>query len=271
MNRYRIEPHATVDLSAIDPTDTDDYKDASESAERTERLKHKLAKLQERLYAEGQRSVLVILQGVDTAGKDGTIRHVMGGINPQGCNVSSFRPPTPVELAHDFLWRAHIACPAAGNIDIFNRSYYEDVLVTRVRGTVTDAMAHERFAQIGWFEKTLAARGVRILKFLLHLSEAEQKQRLLARLDDPDKRWKFSPKDLEDRGHWADYQRAFEDMLNATSTHEAPWFVVPSDHKWYRNLVVADRLVHALEDMDPQPAQPADLDWDGLRKSLKEG
>jgi PPK2 family polyphosphate:nucleotide phosphotransferase len=270
MNRYRIEPHANVDLNALDPADTDDYKDASESAERTDRLRHKLAKLQERLYAEGKRSLLVVLQGLDASGKDGTIRHVMGGINPQGCTVHSFKQPTHLELAHDFLWRAHQACPAAGAIAIFNRSYYEDVLVTRVSGAVTDSMAHERFAQIGWFEKTLAARGVRIVKFMLHLSQAEQKKRLLARLDDPEKHWKFSASDLDDRSLWAPYQSAFQDMLNATSTAEAPWFVVPADHKWYRNLVVADRLVHALEDMDPQPAQPVGLDWDRLRKSLKE-
>jgi len=270
MNRYRIEPHAAVDLKAFDPADTDDYKDGAESAERTERLKHRLEKLQERLYAEGERSVLVVLQGIDTAGKDGTIRHVMGGINPQGCMVSSFKPPTPVEQAHDFLWRAHAACPPAGNIGIFNRSYYEDVLVTRVHDQITDAMVHERFAQIVWFEKTLAARGVRILKFLLHLSEAEQKKRLLARLDDPEKRWKFSPQDLVDRGYWKAYQRAFEDMLTATSTADAPWFVVPADHKWFRNLVVADRLVHALEDMDPHPVTRLALDWDALRRSLEE-
>jgi PPK2 family polyphosphate:nucleotide phosphotransferase len=268
MNRYRIEPNSHVDLKAFDPGDTDDYKDHAESAERTERLKEKLEKLQERLYAEGERSVLVVLQGMDTAGKDGTIRHVMGGINPQGCSVSSFKPPTPVELAHDFLWRAHTACPPAGGIGIFNRSYYEGVLVNRVRGDVTDAMAHERLAQIVWFEKTLVSRGVRILKFLLHISETEQKKRLLARLDDPEKRWKFSPKDLEDRGYWKAYQTAFEHMLMATSTADAPWFVVPADHKWYRNLVVADRLVHALEDMDLQPPKLQDLDWDGLRRSL---
>jgi polyphosphate:nucleotide phosphotransferase, PPK2 family len=270
MKHYRVNPEKPVNLNDHDARDTGAYKNEEEAADRTEHLRQKLDALQERLYAEGSRAVLVVLQGIDTGGKDGTIRHVMSGVNPQGCVVTSFKTPTPLEKAHDFLWRIHAACPSRGYIGIFNRSHYEDVLITRVHGWITDKEAQRRLRQIRDFEKTLTDNGTRILKFLLHISKEEQKRRLLARLDNADKRWKFSAQDIKERGYWKAYQRAFEEALSATSTEEAPWFVVPADHHWYRNLVVADYLVRALEDMDPRPPKIHGIDWKKLRKRVSE-
>jgi len=270
MKNYRVNPDKPVNLHDHDARDIGNFKNKEEAADRTEHLRQKLDALQERLYAEGSRAVLVVLQGIDTGGKDGTIRHVMSGVNPQGCIVTSFKAPTPLEKAHDFLWRIHAACPPRGYIGIFNRSHYEDVLVTRVHDWITDKEAERRLHQIRKFEKILTLNGTHILKFFLHISEDEQKKRLLERLDNTDKHWKFSPQDLKERGFWKAYQKAFEDMLSATSTEEAPWFVVPANHKWYRNLVVADRLVHALEDMDPQPPKLHGIDWKKLRQEVSE-
>lgn len=270
MNRYRVEPNSRVSLRDRDADDTGDYKRREDAADRTEQLKETLDTLQERLYAERARSVLVVLQGIDTSGKDGTIRHVMRGVNPQGCIVASFKAPTPLEKAHDFLWRIHASCPPHGYIGILNRSHYEDVLVTRVHGQLTDKKAQRRLEQIRAFEELLTDSGTRILKFFLHISKAEQKKRLLARVEDPDKRWKVSPQDLTERSFWKEYKEAFEEALAATSTETAPWFVVPANHKWYRNLVVADRLVHALQEMDPRPSPPADVDWTKLRREIME-
>ena len=259
-----------MNLHDRDAGDTGDYTSEEETADRTEQLRRKLDGLQERLYAEGSRAVLVVLQGIDTAGKDGTIRHVMSGVNPQGCVVTSFNTPTPLEKAHDFLWRVHAACPAHGHIGIFNRSHYEDVLITRVHGWITDKEAQHRLRQIREFEKILTNNGTRILKFFLHISKEEQKKRLLARLNDPEKRWKFSRQDVKERGYWKAYRKAFEEALSATSTEAAPWFVVPADHKWYRNLVVADRLVHALEDMDPHPPKIHGIQWRKVGRKVSE-
>ena len=266
MKRYRVTKHTHLERHR--PGDTGGYRSKEAAADRTQALRQKLEVLQERLYAEGTRAVLIVLQGLDTGGKDGTIRHVMSGVNPQGCVVTSFKAPTPLESAHDFLWRIHAACPPRGYIGIFNRSHYEDVLVTRVHGLITDKEGRRRLQQIRDFESTLTANGTRILKFFLKISREEQRKRLLARLDDPAKRWKFSPKDLEERGYWNAYQEAFEEALTATSTKEAPWFVVPADHKWYRDLVVADHLVGALEEMDPRPPQLEGMDWKRLRRKL---
>jgi PPK2 family polyphosphate:nucleotide phosphotransferase len=265
-----VKPHERVTLREHDPRDTGDYKSAEETVARAEHLRKKLAALQERLYAEGTRSLLVVLQGIDTSGKDGTIRHVMGGTNPEGCIVTSFKTPTPAEKAHDFLWRVHAACPPRGYIGIFNRSHYEDVLITRVHRWITDEEAEHRLAQIRDFEKLLTRSGTRVLKFLLHISKAEQKKRLLARVDTADKRWKFSAQDLKERGYWKAYQKAFEQALSATSTKEAPWFIVPANHHWYRNLVVAERVVHALQDMDPRPPKIRGVDWQKLRREVSE-
>jgi PPK2 family polyphosphate:nucleotide phosphotransferase len=265
-----VKPDTVVDLGDHDAGATGDVGTEAEAAERTAVLVKKLDALQERLYAEASRAVLVVLQGIDAAGKDGTIRHVMGGVNPQGCIVTSFKQPTPLEKAHDFLWRIHSACPAAGYIGIFNRSHYEDVIITRVHGWITDKEARNRLSLIRDFEKMLSDKGIRILKFFLHVSEAEQKKRLLERLDDPLKRWKFSPDDLKERGYWKAYQEAFAQALSATSTKEAPWFVVPSDHKWYRNLVVADVLVKTLEDLDPRVPEKEGMDWEKLRRTVSQ-
>ena len=270
MKHYRVKPDTRVNLHDCDARDSGDYKSEAEAADRTEHLRQKLDALQERLYAEGSRAVLIVLQGIDTGGKDGTIRHVMNGVNPQGTIVTSFKAPTPLEKTHDFLWRVHAACPPRGYIGIFNRSHYEDVLITRVHDWITDEEAKQRLRQINEFEKMLTNNGTRILKFFLHISKEEQKKRLLARLDDPDKHWKFSPQDLKERGYWKAYQKAFEEALSATSTKEAPWFVVPANHKWYRNLVVADVLVQAIEDMDPRPPKIRGIDWKKLRREVSE-
>ena len=268
MDRYRVQPGSTVRLHEHNPDDTGTFKHADDAEELTAQRKQALEKMQPRLFAESERAVLVVLQGIDTSGKDGTIRHVMGGLNPQGCIVASFKAPTPLEREHDFLWRVHAACPPRGYIGVFNRSHYEDVLVTRVHGQLTEKEAQRRFDQIREFEELLTENGTRVLKFFLHISRDEQKARLLARIDDPEKRWKVNPQDLNERERWKEYRAAFEAALAATSTAAAPWFVVPANHKWYRNLVVADRLAHLLEEMDPHPPAPQGIDWTKLRKAV---
>jgi len=270
MQHHRVKPDHRVDLDDHDAGDTGDYKSESEAAGRVDELRQKLDRLQERLYAEGSRALLVVLQGIDTAGKDGAIRHVMSGINPQGCIVTSFKTPTPREEAHDFLWRAHAACPPRGYIGIFNRSHYEEVLITRVHDLITDKVAERRLQAIRDFEVALGGDGTRVLKFLLHISKDEQKARLLARVDDANKHWKISPADLGERRCWEAYQRAFGQALSATSTEEAPWFIVPANHKWYRDLVVAHHIVRALEDMDPRPPKLTKIDWAKLRQDVSE-
>jgi PPK2 family polyphosphate:nucleotide phosphotransferase len=268
MRDLRLKPGVRLKLHRLDSGDTGDYASAEEAEPRTEQLRQKLDMLQERLYAEGRRAVLVVLQGMDTSGKDGTIRHVLSGVNPQGCIVTSFKTPTPTENAHDFLWRIHAACPPRGYIGIFNRSHYEDVLITRVHGWITEKEAESRLQQIRKFEKMLAENGTRVLKFFLHISKGEQKKRLLERMERPDKHWKYSPQDIKERSYWGAYQKTFEQVLSATSTREAPWFVVPADHKWFRNLVVATSLVKALEEMDPSAPKLRGLDWAKLRREM---
>ncbi len=270
MKRYRIKPGSRLSLKAFDPDDTGEYKKndngkASAKAE-TEQLITRVSKLQERLYANGSRSLLIVLQGMDTSGKDGTIRSVMSGVNPQGCKVVSFKAPSSKELAHDFLWRVHQDVPAKGQIGLFNRSHYEDVLITRVHGWVSDKVAKRRFDQIKEFEELLVENGTAILKFFLHISKDEQKERLEARIQDPEKRWKWNSGDLEERKLWDDYMRAFEDVIAATSTDEAPWYIVPANRKWYRNLVVADRVVDALDNMKLKtPPAPEGVDFTTLK------
>ena len=242
-----------------------DAQGKSQAKDRTRDLIKQLAGLQERLYANGSRALLVVLQGMDTSGKDGTIRHVMSGVNPQGCKVVSFKTPTPEELRHDFLWRVHQHVPAKGEIGIFNRSHYEDVLVTRVHGEISDALARQRFTLINRFEQLLIDNGTAIIKFFLHISKQEQKQRLEERIEDPDKRWKFNEGDLDERKLWSAYRKAFEQMLPATSTRHAPWYIVPANHKWYRNLVVAELVVEALERMKlKMPKGAPGIDFDTL-------
>ena len=270
MKAYRVKPDSQLNLDKCDPDDTDEYKKTDQGKEKakvvTVQLIGRLEELQERLYANGDRSVLIVLQGMDSSGKDGTIKHVMSGVNPQGCKVATFKVPSNSELAHDFLWRVHHEVPAKGQIGIFNRSHYEDVLVTRVHKMISAKVAAQRLNQIKEFEELLAENGTTILKFFLHISKDEQKERLEARIRDPEKRWKFSEGDLEERKLWADYMAAFEEVLSATSTEHAPWYIVPANRKWYRNLVVADRVVDALEDMKLKtPPAPKGVNFDTLK------
>jgi PPK2 family polyphosphate:nucleotide phosphotransferase len=200
--------------------------------------------------------VLLVLQGMDASGKDGTIRHVLTGVNPQGCRVVSFREPAATELAHDYLWRVHAACPLRGEIAIFNRSHYEDVVAARVRGLAPRHVWERRFEHIRAFERLLRDEGTEVVKVFLHVSRDEQRTRLQERLEDPEKRWKFQPGDLDDRRHWDEFIAAYEDAIHETSTEWAPWYVVPADHNWVRNLAVAELLVAALERLDPKLPEP---------------
>ena len=253
MDRYRIEPGATVDLTSWDPRDKSGFDGGKSAGKQVlHMLNERLEDLQELLYAEGKRKVLVVLQATDTGGKDGVIRHVFDRVNPQGVKVANFKVPTPVELAHDYLWRVHQRTPARGEIVIFNRSHYEDVLVVRVHDLVPQSVWSRRYEHINAFEQMLADEGTTILKFFLHISKEEQKERLQSRLDKPHKRWKFSRGDLKERELWDDYQAAYESMLSKTSTPWAPWYLVPADRKWYRNLVVATTLVSTLQGLDMQ-------------------
>ncbi|HSG80510.1 MAG TPA: polyphosphate kinase 2 family protein [Acidimicrobiia bacterium] len=261
MDRYRVVPGSPVSLADRDTRDDALFRGSKAEAKAllTE-LNGRLERLQELMYAEGRRRLLVVLQATDTGGKDGTIRHVFDGVNPQGVKVASFKRPTPRELAHDYLWRVHRHVPGDGEITIFNRSHYEDVLVVRVHSLVPDERWSKRYDHINAFERMLADEGTTILKFFLHVSKQEQAERLQARLDDPAKHWKFSLGDLDERKRWDDYQAAFEDMVNRTSTEWAPWYVVPADRKWYRNLVVGQILVETLEGFDMQyPRSEDDL------------
>ncbi len=256
---FRLTAGGRFRLRRVDPATTPGFDGGKQEAQPLlDRLTARLESLQELLHAEGRRRVLVVLQGLDTSGKDGVIRHVFEGVNPAGVRVASFKAPTEAELARDFLWRAHAAVPRSGEIVIFNRSHYEDVLVVRVRGLAPAAVWRRRYRQIVEFERQLAETGTTILKFFLHISRDEQRERLQARIDDPAKRWKFRAGDLDDRARWPHYQAAYEAMLRRTSTRWAPWHVVPADKKWFRNLVVASTLVDALErlGMSYPPGEP---------------
>ncbi len=205
--------------------------------------------MQESLYGGGERGLLIVLQGMDTAGKDGTIRHIFSGVNPQGCDVTAFKVPTPIESEHDFLWRCHAAAPPRGMIGIFNRSHYEDVLSPRVHGHMDGKTARLHMQQINDFEEMLVDNGIGVLKFFLHISNGEQKKRLQARIDDEDKHWKLSPGDFAERQFWDQYQKCYEEIFEETSRKHAPWFVIPADAKWYRNVAVSTVVVEALEAM----------------------
>ncbi len=222
-------------------------------------LEVQLAGLQDRLWAEARRSLLVIVQAMDAGGKDGTIKHVFRGVNPQGTRVAAFKVPTPQEAAHDFLWRVHAVTPAAGDIAIFNRSHYEDVLVPGVHGTIGDQELKKRYAHIKDFEALLTGAGTTIVKLFLHISKEEQEARFKERMSQPDKRWKLQAADFAERRYWDDYQRAYEDAITETSTAYAPWRVVPANHKWYRNWAVSTILVGVLDEMAPAYPQPKDL------------
>jgi len=244
---FRVRPGKPVRLATWDPNERGAGARSDKEAKATlERVLPKIDRLQGLLWAERRRKILIVLQGMDTAGKDATIRRVFEGVNPQGVRVARFGPPTPEELAHDFLWRVHAQVPRTGEIVIFNRSHYEDVLQPRVHGELSEDEVSRRFRAIRGFERLLTAEGTILLKFFLHIDRAEQARRLQARIDDPTKRWKFSPHDLVERPLWRQYVRAYESLLERTSTQDAPWFVVPSNHPLSRDVVVAEILLRAL-------------------------
>jgi PPK2 family polyphosphate:nucleotide phosphotransferase len=257
LGKYRIKPGKKLDLSAFDADDKsliDGDKDDAHTV--LETLRARLEALQSLFYADGSHKLLIVLQAMDTAGKDSTIRMVFDGVNPQGVKVASFKAPTAEELAHDFLWRVHAKTPGNGEIAIFNRSQYEDVLITRVNGWIDKATCEARYEAIRGFEKTLADNGTTILKFYLHISKDEQKNRLLERRDDPAKQWKFNPSDLSSRAQWDEYMKAYEHAIAATSVKHAPWYIVPANSKLQRNLLVANVICEALEGMNlayPKP------------------
>jgi PPK2 family polyphosphate:nucleotide phosphotransferase len=257
---YLVKPNAKVKLARIDASEKDGFR--SEQAADAVLVQHRqqLAQLQEVFYASQKKAMLIVLQGMDTAGKDGTIRHIFSGVNPQGCDVSSFKPPTPLEVLHDFLWRAHAQVPPRGMIKIFNRSHYEDILVPYVHKLVSRKKIRQHLDDILQFEDMLHDNDVLVLKFFLHISYEEQTQRLQARIDTPDKHWKLSEGDFRERKFWNEYQAAYEELLPATSSKHAPWFIIPSDFKWYRNVVISQILVDAMASLKlsyPEPAMDA--------------
>ncbi|HYK92407.1 MAG TPA: polyphosphate kinase 2 family protein [Acidobacteriota bacterium] len=252
-----VKPGTKARLAQRDPDITPGFKDKESSIKQLEKNTARLAELQYLLYAENRRAVLVIFQALDAGGKDGTIRHVMSGLNPQGCRVTSFKVPSAEESRHDFLWRIHKAVPQSGELGIFNRSHYEDVLVVRVHRIVPKEVWSRRYEEINAFEKQLTENRVTILKFFLHISKEEQKKRFEERLSDPTKNWKLSEADFEERKFWDDYQAAYEDALSRCSTPWAPWHVIPADHKWFRNAAVSHILVEALEELDMKFPAPS--------------
>jgi PPK2 family polyphosphate:nucleotide phosphotransferase len=261
---FHVKPGTKLRLRDVDPdlADFDGNRDAARAE--TERNAARLRNLQERLYAEHERSILICLQAVDAGGKDGTIRHVLGAMNPQGCRVVSFREPSETERGHDFLWRIHSQAPARGEVVVFNRSQYEDVLVPRVHRQIPKSALADRYEQINAFEETLAAAGTHVLKFFLHISKNEQLARFKARLDDPSKHWKISESDYTEREYWDDYARAFEAMIARCNRDDAPWHVIPANHKWFRNLAVSAIVADALERLDPRSPAPR-VDVEAIR------
>jgi len=258
-DRLRVVPRSTVRLADLDAGATHGWTKAQADVE-LQRGLDRLTALQDRLWAEQKRPVLVVLQGIDAAGKDGSVRHVMSAFNPMGCIVTSFKAPTPVELAHDYLWRVHQRVPGKGEIAIFNRSHYEDVLIVRVHDLVPKSVWSRRYDQINAFEELLTSSGTTIVKFFLWIDRDEQRQRFEDRLNDPAKRWKFRLGDLAERKLWDDYVAADEEILRRCSTAAAPWYVIPANKKWFRNLAIADILADTLDELDPRyPPAPEDL------------
>ena len=260
MKSLRVDPDKKFKIADYDANDTSAFDgDKKDGEARLEKLRQKLIPLQELLYAEHKNKVLVVLQGMDTSGKDGTIRHVFEGVNPQGVRTVAFKVPSSEELDHDFLWRVHAKVPAKGELVVFNRSHYEDVLVVRVHELVPKEVWKKRYEQINEFESFLAGTGTTILKFFLHIDKDEQKERLEARLADKTKQWKFSKGDLAERKLWDDYQQAYEEAIDKTSTKVAPWHVVPANKKWFRNVAVSELLVDALKKLNMKYPEPEDL------------
>ena len=252
----KVAPGQKINLNELDPNNTGDYDSKKAAKKQLKQYIERKAELQNVLYAEGKRSLLIILQALDAGGKDGTIRKIMSGVNPQGVNVSSFKAPTEEELDHDFLWRIHQEAPRRGMIRIFNRSHYEDVLIVRVHNLVPQAEWSKRYEHIDNFERLLVDSGTTILKFFLHISKDEQKERFQERLTLPEKRWKFNPADLSERARWDDYRQAYEAVFEQCSPEYAPWHIVPANKKWYRNLVISETIVKALEAMDLKYPKP---------------
>jgi PPK2 family polyphosphate:nucleotide phosphotransferase len=261
---WKIDDGSRIKLKDYDPNDTDKHPDRSSAEAELQKLGDEVSKLQEVMAAAQHHSLLVILQGMDTSGKDGTIRHVLSHVNPQGCQVVSFKEPTREELAHDFLWRVHKVAPELGTMGIFNRSHYEDVLVARVHTLVSEKVWSKRYDQINHFEHLLATNRTIILKFFLHISYDEQERRLLAREQDKEKAWKLAASDWTERQYWHDYQAAYEDAISCCNSTEAPWYIVPANHKWYRNLAIAQTIAHAMRDY--QDEWEADLVARGQRE-----
>lgn len=259
MKKYMVKQKEKVTLSAWDPDDTSGFEGTKKDGQAAlQKLSKRLDSLQELLYAEHKHKVLVVIQAMDTGGKDGTIRSVFDGVNPQGVKVASFKVPTPEELDHDYLWRIHKEMPGKGEIVIFNRSHYEDLLVVRVHKLVPRSVWEKRFQHINEFERMLKDEGTTILKFYLNIDQDTQKQRLLERINTPEKNWKFNPGDLEERKLWKNYMEAYEDVLNKTSKPWAPWYVIPSNRNWYRNLAVSTILVDTLEKLKMNYPVPAE-------------
>ena len=254
---YLVVPGKKLKLSDRATDDTGDFRDKADASRATKKNLEKLDELQELLYAEATRALLVVFQAMDAGGKDGAIEHVFSGVNPQGCSVTSFKAPTHLEAAHDFLWRHHDAAPRKGMIGIHNRSHYEAVLIERVHELVPKRVWQGRYDRINEFERLLVDEGTTILKFFLHISKDEQKRRLEARLNEPHKQWKFNPGDLAERKLWDEYMEAYEDAIRRCSQKYAPWYVVPADRKWYRNWVLSDVLVRTLEELDMKYPKPA--------------
>jgi PPK2 family polyphosphate:nucleotide phosphotransferase len=283
IDRYRVRPGRRVKLRRYDPADTGPFKNKQEATERLIRGRERMVVLHERLYAQDTWAVLLIFQAMDAAGKDSAVKHVMSGLNPQGTQVFSFKRPSDEELDHDFLWRTVKALPERGRIGIFNRSYYEEVLVVRVhpefldrqrlpRTVVTKHLWEERFQDINALERHLARSGTLVLKFFLNVSKKEQRRRLLARLDEPAKNWKFQAADLDERDRWDDYMQAYEDVLSNTSTRHGPWFVIPADNKWFTRVAIADVIVDALESLDlefPKVSKPQRMALAAARHRLQ--
>ena len=258
--RFMVEPGKSVSLANIDPRDTCGLAGKDEAKKTTRDDAARIDELQDRLYAENSRALLVVLQGIDCSGKDGTVREVFNSTGPIGVSVTPFRAPSEEERDHDFLWRVHKAVPGRGMIGIFNRSHYEDVLVVKVRGWASPETIERRYDEINQFEKLLSDNGTRVLKFMLHVSKEEQAERLRDRIADPEKRWKFNPADLEDRARWDDFMKAYEIAVARCSTKHAPWHVIPADRNWVRNALIARITRETLEEMNPQYPQPKD--WD---------
>jgi PPK2 family polyphosphate:nucleotide phosphotransferase len=267
---WKINAGSKVKLQDYDPGYTDAHPDHKSADQELAKLSDELSELQEAFAAAQHQSLLIILQGMDTSGKDGTIRHVLSRVNPQGCQVHSFKEPTQEELGHDFLWRVHKVTPAKGVMGIFNRSHYEDVLVVRVHNLVPEAVWSRRYQEINHFEQLLANNNTIILKFFLHIGYKEQEKRLIAREQDKDKAWKVAASDWIERKYWDDYQRAYEDALTKCSTDDAPWYIVPADHKWYRNLAIAHTLVSTMKKYKDEWKQQLELRGEQELAKLKQ-